>query len=136
MSKITVQHIASALYELTLDADSAGLKKVLKDFTSYLAKVGMLEKYQQVIDAYELLWDERNGVTTIRVQSRYPLNTQLQDEIANKFKKVLDAKSINIKNEVNDALLGGYKVYFKDTVYDYSLSGKLDQLSNHLVKNF
>ena len=44
------------------------------------------------------------------------------------------AKKVELKNQIDESLIGGVKIVIKDRVYDSSIKYKLEQLKSSLIK--
>lgn len=74
---------------------------------------------------------KQKGETTLLVESSIPLQKKQLDTIVRKLKG--DFLISEVKNIINPALLGGFRVKIGDTVSDYSLQGKIMQLKEAIV---
>ncbi|RCX19122.1 ATP synthase F1 subcomplex delta subunit [Fontibacillus phaseoli] len=81
----------------------------------------------EVLNSYTKITGDALGLADALVYSTYSLNEKEKQEVAKEF-GTLVGKKIRVINEVDKELLGGIKVKIGDTVYDGSLSGKLERL--------
>lgn len=81
----------------------------------------------EVLSSYTKITGEAIGLADARVYSTYSLSEEEKREVAEQL-QALVGKKIRIINEVDKELLGGMKVKIGDTVYDGSLSSKLERL--------
>ncbi|MEF2968182.1 F0F1 ATP synthase subunit delta [Paenibacillus sp. M1] len=88
---------------------------------------GRIEILPELLTSYTKITGEALGLADALVYSTYPLSDGEKQELAAEF-GVLVGKKIRIINEVDKELLGGIKVRIGDTLYDGSLSGKLERL--------
>lgn len=69
---------------------------------------------------------KREGQNTLLIESAVPLTKTQLDQIQRNFKK--EFIITDVKNVVNPALLGGFKIRVGDIVSDYSIQGKISEL--------
>ncbi|MGH1362365.1 MAG: ATP synthase F1 subunit delta [Calditrichia bacterium] len=101
------------------------------EFLSVLIKKGREAELIQIIDECRRMIDESNGVVRGTVSSVVPLSSgQLAD-----LKKKLDSmtsKDVQLEQQVDESLLGGFVVQIDDMVYDNSLKHQLGKLKESL----
>lgn len=108
-----------------------GLEGKLSEAVISLAKMlidrGRIEILPELLYSYTKITGEKLGLVDALVTSVYPLSEQEQATVASEFGQLVN-KKIRIQNVVDKSLLGGIKVRIGDTLYDGSLSGKLERL--------
>ena len=86
----------------------------------------------QIIHAYDALYNEAQGITTVEVVAARPLSEEqlkaLSDRLAARLKR-----KIRAAQKTEAALLGGFRIHVGDVVYDYSISHQLEQLHHKMV---
>jgi len=117
---------------ITKIADALGLNLLLKNFIYVLIdrrRIGYLDEVRQ---AFEDTLDERMGVVRADVTSASGLAEQqragLKEALAG-----LTGKQVRCKYDVDEGLLGGAVVQLGSTVYNGSISGKLEALRKRLT---
>lgn len=80
-----------------------------------------------LLDNYIKIIGEALGLADAVVYTTYALSEQEMQQVAEEFGALVN-KKIRIENKVDTNLLGGMKVVIGDTLYDGSLSGKLERL--------
>ncbi|WP_410770621.1 F0F1 ATP synthase subunit delta [Fontibacillus sp. BL9] len=117
--------------EVKWNAIGSGLEGQLSQTVVSLAKLlierGRTGILPEVLDSYTKITGEALGLADALVYSTYSLSEKEKQEVAEEF-GALVGKKIRVINEVDKELLGGIKVKIGDTVYDGSLSGKLERL--------
>lgn len=69
-----------------------------------------------------------NSHVSAVVQSATPLSDDFQKQIMGIIKKMTNAESVSIDNELEPELLGGFVIKAPELEYDASVRGKLAQL--------
>ncbi len=92
-----------------------------------------IESIQAVIGHYDELYNEANGMAHATVYSVRSLTSEEKTQLETSFKKQLNKKSMTIDNVVDPSIIGGMKIKIGNTIYDGSISGKLNRLKNSLV---
>lgn len=119
------------------------LKKLAAKYVNYSYKSGRgdVEKIRKIMEGLKSLprsqaiyiiskflkgVRKREGQNTLLVESAVPLTKTQLDHIAKNFRK--EFVITEVRNVVNPALLGGFRVRIADTVSDYSILGKVLKL--------
>lgn len=84
-----------------------------------------------IASAYVAIANEAAGRVQAVVYSPYPLSDNDISAIKTKFSSVI-GKTVEVQNEVDSSLLGGLKVKIGDTLYDGSLSSRLESMRKYL----
>lgn len=76
---------------------------------------------------YARLLRHRLSEEVLIVTTSFEVEEPLRSEIANSLQEKFD-KKLRLSFEIDPAILGGIKVQKQDTIYDFSIYGKLAQL--------
>lgn len=86
----------------------------------------------QIIDGYEDLCDQAEGIQQVLVHTAVPMDEAEVAALAASFEKKLGGK-VRVKTAVDKKLIGGIKVQIEDTVYDASILQQLHALQQTLA---
>ncbi len=100
-----------------------------QNFLMLLVDKGRLVNLTAIVDTYNRMMAQQNGVLIVRVISAKPLTQDELDEIAETYRKKHGAEQVQINVEVNAKLLGGIKVQIGDVLTDDSIYGRLQKLT-------
>jgi F-type H+-transporting ATPase subunit delta len=89
----------------------------------------------EILEAFELLLDERLGFVRAEVTSAEPLDQRRSAEIESELSG-LTGKRMRLHFAVDAALLGGVAARIGSKVYDGSVRGQLEQLRRQLTEQF
>lgn len=92
-----------------------------------------IEHVTAIVDYFIELYEEANEMATATVYSVRELTDVEKTELENSFKKKFNKKSVAIENIVDPSIIGGLKIRVGNTIYDGSISGKLNRIKNRLV---
>lgn len=104
----------------------------LMGFLNVLIKRKMIKGIQIISDEYQHLLNEKMGILEGRIYSPYPLSQEDLEELSSVFSKKYDKKVV-FRTIIDKRALAGMKIYVEDTLYDYSLSSKIDRIKNKLL---
>jgi len=101
-------------------------------FLCFLAQKSRLNLLGEIGAAFQAMDDRRRGILKVRVAAAQELtaeeNTAIVSRLQTRFQKKVQADMA-----VDPALLGGFKIYVGDSVYDFSLTTQLQTLKEKLI---
>lgn len=84
-------------------------------------------------DYFINLVNEENKVAEGKVYSVRELTKNEKSELEKSFAKRLNKKQIELTNIVDPSILGGVKIQIGNTIYDGTISGKLNRLKRNIA---
>ena len=102
-------------------------------FLNLIITQGQLSAMKEII-AYSInVYNEKQKKATAVVVSPVSLNKSYADRLKVALKKLID-RDVEIENEVDPSLLGGFVVRVGSTIYDSSVRGQLRLLKSELMR--
>lgn len=109
------------------------LSKEVKDFLLLLVNKNRLSLFAGIYDALIQLYNDEMGVTEADLVVASALNENLYKEIESTLSKVTGKKIIlNVKVDAN--IIGGFCAKVKSSLYDASIKGQLNKLSEKMLE--
>ena len=135
----TAVNSAKVLYDLSVDRkdvndaeDILSLTPVLKEVLE--CPVVSLDKKEKVIDdIFHEYWDEKNHILRATVTSAKEMSQDEIKSIKDDIKKKYPDYTVELSENVDDSLLGGYVVKTKMEEYDKSFTWRLSQLERKMT---
>lgn len=88
----------------------------------------------QVATKYNQLFDESKGVQLATVTTAIALTPTLKEKVLAKAKD-LTGKKVEIKNNIDESILGGFILRVGDVQYDASVANQLNKLKREFTLN-
>jgi len=133
MARLADQQLATTLYQLVDQADSASLDEIMTKFAAYLVSIGAASRWPAIAAAYRRYWQKQNGIIEAEISSARPLNkTQLKD-LAAELALMMAAKKVIITEKLDPEVLGGIIVRLPDRLLDASYRRQLRNLQAKLL---
>jgi F-type H+-transporting ATPase subunit delta len=80
------------------------------------------------------LYKDYKGIIDAMILTATPLDPKLKGEMLNIIKKIVgEEKKIEVKEEIEEELIGGFKILIGDNLLDGSISSQLRELRQKLV---
>ncbi len=89
----------------------------------------------QIASQYIALYEASKGIARAYVTTAAPLTDDLKAKVLNKVKELTTESQIEIVNEVNPDIIGGFIIRIGDMQYNASIADKLNQLKRELINN-
>ncbi|BAC14934.1 F0F1 ATP synthase subunit delta [Oceanobacillus iheyensis] len=86
-----------------------------------------------IVDHLVALVNDTKGIADATVYSIRELNTDEKEQLQTSFAKRLGKRSVQITNVVDPKILGGMKIRVGNTIYDGTVSNKLNRISRSIV---
>jgi len=87
----------------------------------------------EILKSFIASCNQELGIIEVRVISAKALNEEEKKIICEAVQKKTN-KRVTLKNEVDESLLAGSKIYVGNKVYDTSLTSKIENLRSELLK--
>jgi len=113
-------------------AERLGLARTVRNFILVLSDHRRAAALEQMVDAFELLLDERLGFVRAEVRSAFELLPVQRDEISGQLGKLAGAP-VRTRFEVEPDLIGGVTAKIASRVYDGSVRGQLAEMRKRLA---
>jgi F-type H+-transporting ATPase subunit delta len=115
-------------------AERLSLEKVIRNFLLVLTDHRRAGALQEVIDAFDVVLDERLGFKQAEITSATELAQAQKDQLAAELER-LAASKVRMKFSVDPTLIGGLTARVGSKVYDGSVRGQLAILRQRLQVN-
>jgi len=101
-------------------------------FLSLLIKKNKSRHIDSIIAETEKLLDKKRGVITVCMESAAPMEGELESSMKESLRKLTGAARLNLVEQVNPELIGGYRLRIGDNIIDASIRLQLKKLEIHL----
>jgi len=115
-------------------AEALGLERIICNFLLVLSDHGRAHALKEMIEAFNVLVDERLGFLHAEVVSATELTAQQRDRLSAELAK-LAASQVRTRFTIDPDLIGGVTARVGSKVYDGSVRGRLAVLRQRLAVN-
>jgi F-type H+-transporting ATPase subunit delta len=113
-------------------ADALALSPLIRNFILVLSDHRRAAALSQVIDAFELLVDERLGFVPAEIRSATELSEDQRQSLSGELAR-LAGSQVRLRFTIDPDLIGGATARIGSTVYDGSVRGQLATLRQKLA---
>lgn len=134
MSKISIKNLAEAIYESSLGKSGTDLDLILENSVKLMKEKGLLSKKEELLAEIQNIQDKKEGRLKATIKTKSKLKQPQEEDIKNFLKKRYKAKEVILEKKEDEKLYGGIKIEIKDEIIDATLSTRINQLQNYLIK--
>ena len=127
--KITSLQYAQTLLEAIQITNPKDHDKILEKFVKTLAQNGDLGKHVEIEKEYRMLEMKEKGISQAEVTTAK--NLEINSGLLKELNQIVGNK-VEIKNKVDEGIIGGVVVRVDDTLIDASVRGQLGRLNQSL----
>jgi len=130
--KISSRQYAQSLYESVALKSEKEVKVVLKNFVALLGKRRELGRAEEIISAFNEIWNKTNGEMAATLISARKLDAAVKKMVIDYLENKASAKKIALTEEIDEKLIGGFILKYDGKVIDGSLKTNLEELKNKI----
>lgn len=119
-----IRQIAEVLVRESEGKTKAQVTSMMKDLVAFLAEHNLMSKWRELEQAIDAAWAAQYGVATVTVVSAHPLATAARKALED------GARGADVREVVDERLIGGAIVRMDNTRIDGSITGALMRLKN------
>jgi len=87
----------------------------------------------QIAVQFNEIYKETNGILSTEIQSAVALDKSIRNSMVEKLKKQTKANEIDLKETVDEDLIGGFVLKYQNQLYDASIRRQLNELKRLLT---
>jgi F-type H+-transporting ATPase subunit delta len=134
MATISNNDIARAIYLSTKDKQAPEQANLFPKIIQFLYRKRLLSQAQNILSRLDEMIDNEEGRIVVTISSKEPLHENLKKEIAHILKEKYSAQKILLVENLNENLLGGFKIEVNNEIIDLTIKNKINQLQKYLTK--
>ena len=119
----------------SIDTLFKGYEKLFINFLKLLINKGHINYFERVMNEFFDQNQISEGKVSAIVTSFVKLTISQKDEITKKICDVFKVDDVEISENLDKSILGGYIIKVGDTIIDCSTKNKLNGLENHLLRS-
>jgi F-type H+-transporting ATPase subunit delta len=101
-------------------------------FLNVLIRKKAIAHFDEIKKAFDHLYHEDQGILEGRIYTPFELSAETLQKLEEVFSKKY-GKKVCFRLLIDKNVIGGMRVYVQDTLYDYSIDSKLNQIKHKLT---
>ncbi len=119
----------NALLDKALSSQASPL---FLNFLKVVSRHGRLDLLRPIHEAAHEIYDQMRGIVRVQVASAAELQEPMRHELAESVRRMIGGKPV-LETEVWPELVGGMMMRVGDTVYDGSISTRLERIRQEMI---
>ena len=111
------------------------ISEITFTFLQLLVKKSRELYLRDITESFIRMYLEYKKITKVKLTSAQPLKKDEIDKMLEKLKNEAMLENIQLQTEVDESLIGGFVLQYKDKQYDASISRQLEILKRELDNN-
>lgn len=121
--------------EVVLKVFSGKITEITQQFIHILMRKNRESYLPEIIRAFIQQYNTLNHITPVTVVTAQPLSAELESTIVQKLKQAAGLEKVELTQEVDAELIGGYLLRWEDKMIDHSIARGLAILKDEFDNN-
>lgn len=113
----------------------SNMKPLSAAFIKLLVNKGREENMPEIAAAFIQQYREMKNVKAVKLVTAAPVSDSLRSAIQNKINAAMPGSTVEMKEEVNPDILGGFVLQMDDKLFDASIRRDLNDIKAQFTKN-
>jgi len=135
MTTASNNDIARAIFSTLKDKSSAEQSAIFPKIIQFLFRKRLLSKSSDILSRLDKIINNEKGRMVAKVSSKNKLSEKIKKELEQTLLKRYSAKEIRLMENLDEKLLGGFKVEVNDEVIDLTIKNKIRKLQEYLIES-
>ena len=114
---------------------SSQLSEVTNKFINLLVVKGREKLLNEVVDSFINLYNKKNFIVKAKLVTAVPVDQTTVDEVTKLLLTNKNTKSVELTNEVDPSIIGGFVLKLDDLLLDNSVERKLQLIKKQIQDN-
>lgn len=134
MATISNNDIAHAIYLASKDVKHEEQSLFYKKIVDFLIKRKLLSKAPDILYRLKKIINDAEGKVVAKISSKEKIDNTTNKILAETLARRYSAKEIEMIENLEENLLGGFKIEVGDEVIDLTIKNKIGKLQEYLIK--
>lgn len=109
--------------------------EITKSFKRLLINKGRESYLPEIIAAFIEQYKVRKGIFTVKLTTAVPVGEEIREAIIQKARQYAPSRTIELKTEVRENIIGGFLLELGNTLVDASIAYDLNKIRSQFYKN-
>jgi F-type H+-transporting ATPase subunit delta len=100
-----------------------------------LVTKGRESNFLEITTAFIEQYKESKGIRTLKLTTAYPVGDDIKKEIVNKVKSRVNVNHVELEENVNPEVIGGFRLELNDLLLDATVKHVLDRARAEFQNN-
>ncbi len=132
--KIKTKQYAQALFESYEESKAENKNKIISNFVDILYYNNDMHLIDRILVDFSDLWNRNKDIVKAEISSAHKLDSKTEDYLLSKIKELAKAKEIDIKQVIDEKIIGGVVIKYGDKILDSSILSRIKRLQEEFSK--
>ena len=118
-----------------IEDNRENLSSLLSNCFNIMIDNGRFSLFEKVCFEWNIYEKKQRKIITVKIITSSELSERNNGQIMNFIRKLFPDCEYEIKNETDPSILGGFILKIDNVIYDYSVSGSLNRMKNHIMNS-
>lgn len=130
----TPKQYANALYKILEEAKEEQFSDVVDSFARLMVENGDSNNIEEIVNNFQEIWNDNKNIVEAEIITVHELNEGMMDILRDYIKTTTGASEVFLEQKVDESILGGVVIKYKDKILDASLKKEIQELKKHIKK--
>ena len=135
MTVFSNNNIARAIYLVSKDKTPEEQSLASSRVVQFLARKRLLSKASDILSRLNVIINNKEGKIIAKVSSVERMNELTKEKLTHSLSKRYHGKTITLEENLNEKLLGGFKIEVNDEVIDFTIINRIGKLQEYLKES-
>lgn len=135
MNTASNSNIARAIYLVSKGKSSGEQSLISKKVVQFLSKKRLLSKAPDILFHLNKIISEHEGKVAVKVSSAKRIDEATNKKLAEILIRRYRAKEIDFEENIDEKLLGGFKIEVHNEIIDLTIRNKIEKLQEYLTRS-
>ncbi len=136
MAIISNNNIARAIYLSSKGKSISEQDIILKNIVNFLFRHKLMSRSKEILSSLKKIINQDEGILEVKTWSKVKINNETKKDLVQILKKRYGDKQFVLQENLDEKLLGGFKIEVNNELIDLTLKNKIYKLQKHLIKNY
>ncbi|HPA62422.1 MAG TPA: ATP synthase F1 subunit delta [Spirochaetota bacterium] len=118
-----------------IEDNRENLSSLLSNCFNIMIDNGRFSLFEKVCFEWNIYEKKQRKIITVKIITSSELSERNNGQIMNFIRKLHPDCKYEIYSETDPSILGGFILKIDNIIYDYSVSGSLDRMKNHIMNS-
>jgi F-type H+-transporting ATPase subunit delta len=133
MATISNNDIARAIYLSTKDKSTSEQSVLFSKIIQFLDRKRLLSQSSDILSRLDKIINKEDKRIIVKISSKESLHENIKKEVEHILKERYSAEKIILIENLDEKLLGGFKIEVNDEVIDLTIKNKIGKLKEYLT---
>ena len=132
--KISAKQYAKALFSEIYGKSEEESLFVISKFIEILKNDNSLSQIEKIITHFSGLWKKESLLVEAEISTSRKIDENIKASLVEYLKKASRAEKIQISEEIDEEIIGGFIIRYEDKIIDASIKDKIKTFKNKLIQ--